>query len=102
MDRIFQWAWHRYGARYSWAMWAIGVPLVLQVYLLFSIVVLAFEESDRYVEAGAVTVVARDIADLIDVTALAAADRGRADKTYKGQKITVHGLVGGFRQDRYP
>lgn len=28
-----------------------------------------------------------------------AADRGRADKTYKGQKITVHGLVGGFRQD---
>jgi hypothetical protein len=28
-----------------------------------------------------------------------AADRARADKTYKGQKITVHGLVGGFRQD---
>ena len=33
-------------------------PLVLQVYLLFSIVVLAFQESDRYVEAAAVTVVA--------------------------------------------
>ena len=28
-----------------------------------------------------------------------AADRARADKTYKGQKITVRGLVGGFRQD---
>jgi hypothetical protein len=28
-----------------------------------------------------------------------AADRARADKTYKTQKITVHGLVGGFRQD---
>ena len=39
-------------------MFAIGVPLVLQVYLLFSIVVLAFEESDHYVEAAAVTVVA--------------------------------------------
>jgi adenylate cyclase len=34
------------------------LPLVLQVYLLFSIVVLAFEESDHYVEAAAVTVVA--------------------------------------------
>ena len=39
-------------------MFAIGIPLVLQVYLLFSIVVLAFEESDHYVEAAAVTVVA--------------------------------------------
>ena len=28
-----------------------------------------------------------------------AADRARADKTYKGQKITVRGIVGGFRQD---
>ncbi len=28
-----------------------------------------------------------------------AADRTRADKTYKGQAIVVRGLVGGFRQD---
>jgi len=27
------------------------------------------------------------------------ADRARADKTYKGQKITVRGVVGAFRQD---
>ena len=27
------------------------------------------------------------------------ADRARADKTYKGQKITVRGIVGGFRPD---
>lgn len=26
-------------------------------------------------------------------------DRARADKNYKGQKITVHGIVGGYRQD---
>jgi hypothetical protein len=26
-------------------------------------------------------------------------DRPRADQTYRGQKITVHGLVGGYRQD---
>ena len=28
-----------------------------------------------------------------------AADRSRADKMYRGQKITVRGVVGGFRQD---
>ena len=27
-------------------------------------------------------------------------DRARADKMYKGQKITVHGIVGGYRQDQ--
>lgn len=26
-------------------------------------------------------------------------DRARADKIYKGQKFTVHGIVGGYRQD---
>lgn len=26
-------------------------------------------------------------------------DRPRADKTYRGQKITIHGVVGGYRQD---
>ena len=58
MDRIWQWAWDRYGARYSWAVWAIGVPLLLQVYLLFAIVIVAFEKSDHYVEAAAVALVA--------------------------------------------
>jgi hypothetical protein len=28
-----------------------------------------------------------------------AGDRTRADKTYKGQRITVHGVVGGYRPD---
>ena len=28
-----------------------------------------------------------------------AGDRARADKIYKGQKITVHGILGGYRQD---
>ena len=26
-------------------------------------------------------------------------DRARADQTYKGQRITVHGILGGYRQD---
>ena len=58
MDRIWQWAWDRYGARYSWAICAITFPVVLPVYLVLSFLVVAFEESDRYVEAAAVTVVA--------------------------------------------
>jgi hypothetical protein len=26
-------------------------------------------------------------------------DRPRADRTYKGQKVTIHGVIGGYRQD---
>jgi hypothetical protein len=58
MDRIWQWALDRYGARYSWAVCAITFALVLPIYLALSFMVVAFEKSDRYVEAAAVTVVA--------------------------------------------
>jgi adenylate cyclase len=58
MDRIWQWAWDRYGARYSWACWAISVPLALPIYLAWSLAIVAFERSDRYIEVAAVTVVA--------------------------------------------
>ena len=58
MDRIWQWAWDRYGARYSWAICAITFLVLLPIYLVPSFVVVAFEESGRYVEAAAVTVVA--------------------------------------------
>ena len=58
MDRIWQWAWDRYGATYSWAFYAITFPFLLPIYLLNSSLIVAFEESDHYVEAAAVTVVA--------------------------------------------
>jgi adenylate cyclase len=57
MDRIWQWAWDRYGARYSWAMCAIAFVLFLPGYFVVSFIVVAFEDSGRYVEAAAVTVV---------------------------------------------
>jgi adenylate cyclase len=57
MDRIWQWAWDRYGARYSWAYFAISVLVLLPMYLVSSLIIVAFEESGRYVEAAAVTVV---------------------------------------------
>src|SRR6267154_746757 len=58
MDHIWQWAWDRYGARYSWAIYAITLPVMLQIYLVTSFIVVAFEGSGHYVEAAAVTVVA--------------------------------------------
>ena len=58
MDRIWQWAWDRYGPRYSWVLCAIGFPVVLPIYLLGSFAVVAFERSGQYVEAAVVTGVA--------------------------------------------
>ncbi|MCV7348373.1 adenylate/guanylate cyclase domain-containing protein [Mycolicibacterium rhodesiae] len=56
MDRIWQWAWNRYGARYSWAIYALSVPAVVSISLVLSFLIVAFERSDRYIEAAAVTV----------------------------------------------
>jgi hypothetical protein len=58
MDRIWQWAWDRYGPRYSWAMCAMLFPPTLQIWLFASFLVVAFEKSHHYVEAAAVMVVA--------------------------------------------
>src|SRR3954451_21028727 len=58
MDRIWQWAWDRYGARYSWVIYAAGLAVVLPVYLVFSFVVLGYEKSPAYVETATVTGVA--------------------------------------------
>jgi class 3 adenylate cyclase len=58
MDHIWQWAWDRYAARYTWAVSAIAYLAVLPVWLVSSFVVVTFEESGDYVEAAAITVVA--------------------------------------------
>lgn len=53
MDRIWRWAWDRYAARYSWAIYAITFPVKLPTYLALSFIVVAFEEFDHYVERPA-------------------------------------------------
>jgi adenylate cyclase len=59
MDRIWQWVWDRYGARYTSALCVVGYFVALSVYLpLLSFPIVAFEKSGRYVETAAVTVVA--------------------------------------------
>jgi hypothetical protein len=58
MDRMWQWLWNRYGARYSWVVYLLAFPLLVPFYLFWSFLVVAVEKSDHYVEAAAVTVVA--------------------------------------------
>jgi adenylate cyclase len=56
MDRIWQWAWDRYGARYSWVVYGITFALLLPTYLLWSWVVVTNEKSGQYGEAIVITV----------------------------------------------
>ena len=109
MDRIWQWAWDRYAARYSWAAYVVTFPVILPIYLLPSFVVVATEESDHYVEAAGVTVIA--VLVLVYVMVLPgqgpsrlferwadgqAVDRGRAlDATYTWARGLVVRAVGG-------
>ena len=58
MDRIWQWAWDRYGARYSWAIWVALFASLLPPYLVWSFIVVAYEKSSRFAEAAIVTGVA--------------------------------------------
>ncbi|MGZ6780107.1 MAG: adenylate/guanylate cyclase domain-containing protein [Mycobacterium sp.] len=52
MDRIWQWAWDRYGPRYLWALLTGAFAATLPVFLIWSWIVLAFEKSSHYVEAS--------------------------------------------------
>ena len=58
MDRIYQWLWDRYGARYSWAIWVALFASLLPPYLVWSLVVVAYEKSSHFAEAAIVTGVA--------------------------------------------
>jgi class 3 adenylate cyclase len=67
MDRIWQWAWDRYASRYTWAVCVIAFVVSLAVYLPLSILIVAFEKSDRYLEATAITLVAVPILECVMV-----------------------------------
>jgi adenylate cyclase len=58
MDRIWQWAWDRYGARYSWVICVGSFAAQLPGDLVWSLSVVGFEKSSHYVEATVVTVLA--------------------------------------------
>ena len=57
MDRICQWAWDRYGPRkYPWVIVVLVGIVALPAFVFFSSMIVAFEGSNRYAEAAAVTV----------------------------------------------
>jgi adenylate cyclase len=60
MDGIYQWVWHRCGARYYWRSLCVVAFLVsLPVYANFlSFPIVGLERSDRYLAATAITVAA--------------------------------------------
>lgn len=58
MDRVFQWLWDRHGPRYSWAMCVLIYPPGFFVFVSYSLIVVAFERSDRFIDAAIVTAVA--------------------------------------------
>jgi len=58
MDRMWQWAWDRFGARHRWAGLAVILPAGLPIYLFWSFLIVAVEGSRHYVEAAVVTVIA--------------------------------------------
>lgn len=65
MDRIWQWAWDRHGARYRWAVLTLGFPVSLATYLFWSIVIVAVENSDHYLQAAAVAAGAVLVAHMV-------------------------------------
>ncbi len=58
MDRIWQWTWDRYSAKYSWVAFMIAVAVSLPTYIFGSCLIVAVEQSKAYIEAAAITVVA--------------------------------------------
>ena len=86
MDRIWQWAWDRHGARYSWAVFAITSLALLPLWLGSALLVVAFEESDRYVEAAAVTVA---VVVVMVYTAIlpGVGQSGRVDRWAAGREV---------------
>jgi adenylate cyclase len=56
MDRVWQWAWDRYGPRYSWAVLVLGVVPMVPIWVLPACLIVGFEGSDRFLAAAAIAV----------------------------------------------
>jgi len=54
MDRVWQWAWDRHGTRYSWAVFVLAYVVLVPIWETTALVVVEYEESNRFLEAAAV------------------------------------------------
>ncbi len=67
MDRIWQWAWDRYAPHYRWAISVFAILVNFPIHSLLTLPIVAFENSDRYLEAAAVTGVASVVVQLLNL-----------------------------------
>ena len=58
MDRFVQWAWDRYGTRYSWVLCAFAFAVAFPIYLTLALAIVAVEHSNRYWVAAGVAGIA--------------------------------------------
>ncbi len=65
MTRFFQWAWDRHRDRYSLVNYLLGIVVSLPIYLCLSFGIVRFENSNRYWEAAAASVVAVMVIGLV-------------------------------------
>jgi class 3 adenylate cyclase len=56
MERIWQWAWNRYGRNYSWVVMVFLLVAMLPPYLLWSLMIVSLDRSHRFPEAAAMAV----------------------------------------------
>src|SRR3954447_1099394 len=111
MDHIWRWAWDRYATRYSWAIYAVCLPVLLPTYLLSTLSIVAFEGSSRFLDAAAITVAA--VLVLVYVMVLPGAGRSRVVEQWAGggridgikalgttytwaRRVVARSVVGGF------
>ena len=86
MDRIWQWTWDRYSARYSWAAWAVVTFLSLPVYLVWPLLIVALEGSSDYGRAALATVAAVPVLAYVNLQPGRGWGR-QVDRWASGQKV---------------
>ena len=67
VDRAWQWAWDRYGPRYSWAVFVLGCAIALPIFTTVAFAVAALEKSDRFVAVATLAAVIALVASYFTV-----------------------------------
>ncbi len=52
--RVYQWAWDRHGARYSWAVFALSYVVLLPIWVVPPLLIVEYEESDHLLVAATI------------------------------------------------
>lgn len=67
MDHIWQWAWKNCSTKYSWVVYGVACGIGVAVFLLSAFAIVAFEESNRYVEAVVIVIIAVPVMTFVNI-----------------------------------